>query len=222
MTPARFTPGRRSYAGAMVRPRTSRAPTPAELAAAAPQLPLALYDGDCVFCTAQAERARRLSGGRLRVAPLQTALADVPWVDPEEAVKALQLVDRDGRVYAGAAAVVRLLRLTRPVLGLLALAYHLPGVRWLADRAYAAVAARRYAIAGRTDDGCADGACGVPWAARHGAARSAAGRGNAATAGVASADAMPRPFGQSTITGRPAARSVRSSTPPSSDSSQRE
>jgi predicted DCC family thiol-disulfide oxidoreductase YuxK len=198
----------------MGRTGTSRAPTPAELAAAAPHLPLALYDGDCVFCTAQAERARRLSGGRLRIAPLQTALADVPWVDPEEAVKALQLVDRDGRVYAGAAAVVRLLRLTRPALGLLALPYHLPGVRWLADRAYDAVAARRYAIAGRTDDGCADGACGVPWAARHGAARHGA---------APPADAPPpRPDDQSTITGRPAARSVLSRTPPSRDSSQRE
>ncbi len=202
MTSGRVASGARPYARAMGRQGTSRPPTPAELAAAAPHLPLALYDGDCVFCTAQAERARRLSGGRLRIAPLQTALADVPWVDPEEAVKALQLVDRDGRVYAGAAAVVRLLRLTRPALGVLALPYHLPGVRWLADRAYDAVAARRYAIAGRTDDGCADGACGVPWAARQGAAR--------------------RGADQSTITGRPAARSVRSSTPPSSDSSQRE
>jgi predicted DCC family thiol-disulfide oxidoreductase YuxK len=221
VTPARFAPREPPYAGAMVRPGASRAPTPAELAAAAPHLPLALYDGDCVFCTAQAERARRLSGGRLRIAPLQTALADVPWVDPEEAVKALQLVDRDGRVYAGAAAVVRLLRLTRPVLGLLALPYHLPGVRWLADRAYDAVAARRYAIAGRTDDGCADGACGVPWAARHGAARHGAARHGAAHDGEAPS-APPRPADQSTITGRPAARSVLSSTPPSRDSNQRE
>jgi predicted DCC family thiol-disulfide oxidoreductase YuxK len=191
----------------MARPSAPREPTPAELAAAAQHLPLVLYDGACVFCTAQAERVRRIARGRLRVAPLQTALADVPWVDPEEAVRALQLVDRDGRSYAGAAAVVRLLRLTRPALGWLALAYHLPGVRWLADRAYDGVAARRYAIAGRTDDGCVDGACGVPWAAR---------------AGGAAIDAPATPGDQSTITGRPAARSVRSSTPPSSDSSQRE
>ena len=173
MTPAGVARASRPYTRAMGRPGATRAPNPAELAAAGPRLPLALYDGECVFCTAQAERARRLSGGRLRIAPLQTALAEVPWVDPEEAVRSLQLVDRDGRVYAGAAAVVRLLRLTRPALGLLALAYHLPGVRWLADRAYDAVAARRYAIAGRTGDGvagagCADGACGVPWAARAG------------------------------------------------------
>jgi predicted DCC family thiol-disulfide oxidoreductase YuxK len=142
-------------------------PDPARLEAAAPHLPLVLYDGACVFCTAQAERVKRISGGRIAVRPLQEALADVPWVDPDEAIQALHLVDRDGRSYAGAAAVVRLLRLTRPALGLLVLPYHLPGVRWLAERAYAFVANRRYAIAGRVDaDACATGACGVPWAER--------------------------------------------------------
>ena len=207
VTPCQVGQGTAPYPRGVGRTNGPRRPTRAELDRAAPQLPLVLYDGACVFCTAQAERVRRIAGGRLRVAPLQTALADVPWVDPEEAVKALQLVDRDGRSYAGAAAVVRLLRLTRPVLGLLALPYHLPGVRWLADRAYDAVAARRYAIAGRTDDGCVDGACGVPWAVR---------------AGGATHDTPAAAGGQSTITGRPAARSVRSSTPPSSDSSHRE
>lgn len=146
------------------------APADADLAGAAARLPVVLYDGACVFCTAQAERVKRISGGRIAVRPLQQALADVPWVDPDEAIKALHLVDRDGRTYAGAAAIVRLLRLTRPVLGVLVLPYHLPGVRWLAERAYAVVANRRYAIAGRTDatddDACATGACEVPWAER--------------------------------------------------------
>jgi predicted DCC family thiol-disulfide oxidoreductase YuxK len=145
-------------------------PAGADLAAAASLLPVVLYDGACVFCTAQAERVKRISGGRISVRPLQQALADVPWVDPDEAIQALHLVDRDGRTYAGAAAIVRLLRLTRPALGLLVLPYHLPGIRWLAERAYAFVAKRRYAIAGRADDGaddaCATGACGVPWAQR--------------------------------------------------------
>jgi predicted DCC family thiol-disulfide oxidoreductase YuxK len=151
--------------GVMATIAPPRAPTKAELAAAAPRLPLVLYDGDCAFCTAQAGHVRGLAAGRLRVEPLQSALADVPWVDPDDAVRALHLVDRDGRSYAGAAAVVRLLRLTRPLLGLLVLPYHLPGIRSLTDRAYAFVAARRYAIAGRTD-GCPTGACGVPWAGR--------------------------------------------------------
>jgi predicted DCC family thiol-disulfide oxidoreductase YuxK len=148
-------------------PTRTRAPTTAELAAAAPGLPLVLYDGACAFCTAQARRVRRLARGRVRVEPLQTALSEVPWVGPDEASRALHLVDRDGRGYAGAAAIVRLLRLTRPALGLLLLPYHLPGIRALADRAYAAVAARRYALRG--DDGCASGSCGVPWDERGGA-----------------------------------------------------
>jgi predicted DCC family thiol-disulfide oxidoreductase YuxK len=152
-----------------------RPPTPAELAAAAPRLPIVLYDGACAFCTAQAERVRRIARGRLRVEPLQTALADVPWVDPDDAIRALHLVDRDGRGYAGAAAIVRLLRITRPALGVLLLPYHLPGIRALADRAYALVAARRYVLRG--DGACASGSCGVPWTERGGAAdRDAPGR----------------------------------------------
>ncbi len=138
-------------------------PSPEQHAAAAPHLPLVLFDGACGFCTAQAERVRRLSGGRVRVRPLQEALADVPWVDPDEAIRALHLIDRDGRSYAGAAAIVRLLRLTRPLLGLLVLPYHLPGVRHLADRAYTIVASRRSGLGGGRDAACATGLCDVPW-----------------------------------------------------------
>jgi len=141
-------------------------PTAAQLASAAPHLPVVLYDGACAFCTAQAARVARLSRGRIAVRPLQQALNDVPWVDPDAAVRALHVVDRDGRTYAGAAAVVRLLRLTRPVLGALLLPYHLPGVLQLTEAAYALVAARRYTIACHVDpaeNGCVSGACRVPW-----------------------------------------------------------
>ncbi len=147
-----------------------RQPTPTELTNAASQLPAVLYDGACPFCRAQAERVRRFAGP-VAVEPLQRALDRLPWLDPDEAVTALHLVDRDGRTYAGAAAIVRLMRLTRPWFGALLLPYHLPGVRQLADRAYAAVAARRYrlpGVAARDADGCGDGACGVPWTARNG------------------------------------------------------
>ena len=169
----------------------SRSPSPHELAVAAPLLPLVLYDGSCRFCTAQAMRLAKLAGGRLRVQPLQSALASVPWVDPGEAMRALHLVDRDGRTFVGAAAVVRAVRLARPWLGAMLLPYHLPGVRWLADRAYEAVAARRYCLS-----------CAVPL--------------------EDGSDDPPTDPSQRTNTGRPAANSVRSSTPPSSDSSQRE
>ena len=176
----------------------TRAPDARELEAATPHLPLLLYDGACPFCRDQARRLRPRDGSRLRVEPLQTGLAHVPWIDPQEAATALHVIDVDGRRYVGAAAVVRALRLTRPVLGSLALAYHLPGVRWLAERAYAFVAARRYGLRRRADGSphaCADDGCGT---------------------------AAATPAGQITSTGRPARSSVRSKMPPKSDSSQRE
>ena len=176
----------------------TRAPRPSELDTAARHLPLLLYDGTCPFCRAQVRHLRPTGHAGVRVETLQTGIAHVPWIDPDDAATALHLIDRDGRAYVGAAAVVRALRLTRPVLGTLALAYHLPGVRWLAERAYAFVAARRYGL-GRHADGslrsCADDGCAAP---------------------------VGSPGDQITSTGRPARRSVRSSTPPKSDSSQRE
>jgi Uncharacterized protein conserved in bacteria len=144
-------------------------PTDSQLAAAAPHLPVVRYDGACAFCTAQAARVVRVSRGKIAVRPLQQALADVPWVDPDAALQALHLVDHDGRTYVGSAAVVRLMRLTRPTLGAVLHPYHLPGVRQLAEAVYAFIAARRYAIAGRVDpaeNGCVSGACGMPWAER--------------------------------------------------------
>ena len=176
----------------------TRAPDARELEAAAPHLPLLLYDGTCPFCRDQARRLRPKGRSGLRVEPLQTGIVHVPWIDAQDAAKALHVIDVDGRRYVGAAAVVRALRLTRPVLGTLALAYHLPGVRWLAERAYAFVAARRYGLGRRTDGSpraCADDGCATP-------------------AGT--------PATQITSTGRPARSSVRSSTPPRSDSNQRE
>jgi len=194
----------------------TRTPSPAELQRAGPGLPVVLYDGACRFCTRQALGVRRLAGERVHVRPLQEALDELPWVDPHEAVTALTLVRRDGSTITGARAIVELLRLARPALGVIASLYYLPGVRHLADLGYRFVAARRYALFGTTPDHapCGDGACGVPWTARAPAD---------ADLTADAPDARPdQSIGQSTSTGRPAASSVRSSTPPSSDSSQRE
>ncbi len=177
---------------------------------------MVLYDGACRFCTRQALTVRRLAGERVHVRPLQEALDELPWVDPDEAVTALTLVRNDGSTVAGAQAIVELLRLARPTLGALATLYYLPGLRQLADLAYRIVAARRYALFGTTPDHapCDDGACGVPWVARAPAD---------ANPDASASEARPnQSSAQSTSTGRPAATSVRSNTPPSSDSSQRE
>lgn len=138
-----------------------RPPTPDERAAAADVLPVVLYDGACRFCVAQAERVRRLGRGAVQVRPLQEAAALVPWIDPDEAARALTLVDEEGRPVRGAGAVVELLARSRPALRPLRLLLRVPGVRSLAEAAYEAVAARRYALFGRTPDHvpCDGGAC---------------------------------------------------------------
>ena len=194
----------------------TRTPSPAELQRAGPGLPVVLYDGACRFCTRQALSVRRLAGERVHVRPLQEVLGELPWLDPDEAATALTLVRRDGSTFRGAQAIVELLRIARPALGWLASLYYLPGLRQLADAGYRSVAARRYALFGTTPDHapCGDGACRVPWAARPPA--------DADQSRVDTESPPDGAVGQSTSTGRPAASNVRSSTPPSNDSSQRE
>jgi predicted DCC family thiol-disulfide oxidoreductase YuxK len=156
-----------------------------------------LYDGSCRFCCDRARSVRRLAGERVDVRPWQAAIEELPGEAVDRARTALTLVRPDGTSVAGAEAIVELLRIARPVLGLLASLYYLPGVRQLADRAYRLVATRRYALRGSAPAhvSCAHGACEAP-----------------------TGDGRPH----NTSTGHRAATRVRSKTPPSSDSSQRE
>ncbi len=128
--------------------------------------PILLYDGACPFCRSQSARLERMAGGPDRVERRSFrepgAFDGVPKsVTPETCEGALQLVEPDGRVSSGFEGVVRLLRRTRPVLGRLALAYYIPGVRWLTDRAYAWVALNRFRFFGRlpADETAAGGEC---------------------------------------------------------------
>lgn len=108
---------------------------------------LVLFDGQCAFCTAQ---AKRLEGWAAHGAPITTrdfqmpgALDGLPLTH-DECMKAMRLVAPDGRIFAGAEAVARLLA-TR--IGPLAYLYYVPGLRSILELAYAWVAKRRYAIA---------------------------------------------------------------------------
>lgn len=122
---------------------------------------MALYDGRCRFCTASAERLRATARGALDLADFHEdgALERFPGVTHEDCMRALQLVDRDGRVYEAAEAVARALRLGRPLLGRLALAYYVPGIRHLSEWAYARVARSRYRLFGRTEAAAGRPAC---------------------------------------------------------------
>jgi len=75
--------------------------------AAPPARPLVLYDGDCRFCRRWAASWREEFAGRLDLAPSQEARHLFPEISVAACDEALQLVEPDGAVYAGAEAALR-------------------------------------------------------------------------------------------------------------------
>ena len=119
-----------------------------------------LYDGECRFCTRSAHTIQRRFG-RARVAlknfQEEGALEPYPLVTHDAAMKKMHVVLADGRVFAGAAAFARILA-SIPVVGWLAYVYYVPGIKQLADLAYALVAKYRYKLFGKTQ-ACDGGTC---------------------------------------------------------------
>jgi predicted DCC family thiol-disulfide oxidoreductase YuxK len=119
-----------------------------------------LYDGACRFCVASSARLLRWAkpGALVREDFRAPGVLDrFPGVTAKACERAMQLVLPDGRVFAGAEAIARAL-VTRPVLGLPARLYFVPGLRQLADFLYRFVARNRFRIAGRATT-CEGGAC---------------------------------------------------------------
>lgn len=122
-----------------------------------------LFDGECRFCTSQAQNVLRWAPpGTVETQNFQApgVLEAVPGITHAACMRAMHLVLADGRVYEGFEAVAHAVAL-RPGLGTLALAYYLPGVRMLCDLGYALVAANRYRLFGKQiakgecDEACA-------------------------------------------------------------------
>lgn len=129
--------------------------TPAPAPASPPLV--VVYDGACRFCRAQMGWiARRAAAGDFEFVPSQSAelLTRFPQLRGEEFNAGLRLVAADGGVQRGADAVYRIARRLRGWRWV-ALLYRVPGLTWLARRAYALVAARRYRLAGRCAESCA-------------------------------------------------------------------
>jgi predicted DCC family thiol-disulfide oxidoreductase YuxK len=121
-----------------------------------------LYDGQCKLCTRAARRLTSLArAAAVEAVDFQEpgALARFPGLTHEACMQAMYLVAPDGRLFRGVEAAVRAVA-TRPLLGILASTYYLPGVRQLCDRLYAWVAANRYRLFGKNRaDECAEGTC---------------------------------------------------------------
>ena len=119
-----------------------------------------LYDGRCNLCRVSVARLRGLDRQH-RVETLDLHDPSVPGrfpqVHSEEAMRLMQAVDTQGRVYSGADAWSRI-GLTLPGWKLLAWLLLVPGIHFLAQRVYGWVARNRYRW---NREVCEDGTCAI-------------------------------------------------------------
>ncbi|HEY4300838.1 MAG TPA: lipase maturation factor family protein [Candidatus Didemnitutus sp.] len=106
--------------------------------------PLVVFDGECGFCRLWAERWDQAWGDRIELVPSQLVRSRFPEVPAGDFDEALQLIDRDGRVYAGAEAVMRARSIGLGRRGIAGRIYEgVPGAAAVADAAYRCVAHNR-------------------------------------------------------------------------------
>jgi predicted DCC family thiol-disulfide oxidoreductase YuxK len=119
-----------------------------------------LFDGSCSLCRTSVARTRRFDRHhRIEFLDLHDpqAAARFPQVNREEAMRLMQAVDSNGRVFAGVGAWARIGR-HLPGWNLIAWILLTPGTRWLAAKIYAWIARNRYRW---NRAACADGTCGL-------------------------------------------------------------
>ncbi|WP_274650008.1 thiol-disulfide oxidoreductase DCC family protein [Paenibacillus humicola] len=127
------------------------------------------YDGSCRLCLASVKRLKELrSSAELLFIPLQSLDGDAARLYPavaalpkETLAAKMHVADGEGRLYAGADGIVRILR-TVPGFRLLAPLYRLPGMKRAMDALYRYIANRRYEWFGEADESCESGACALP------------------------------------------------------------
>jgi predicted DCC family thiol-disulfide oxidoreductase YuxK len=125
-----------------------------------------LYDGACGLCRASVARVRRIDrGGRIELLDLHepSVAARFPQVNREEALRLMQAVDPNGRVYSGVDAWARI-GLAVPGWKLIAWFLLVPGIHLVAGQIYAWVARNRYRW---NPELCADGSCAVHTGTSH-------------------------------------------------------
>lgn len=112
--------------------------------------PVLLYDGDCAFCTSCARLIERRVRPRADVVPWQFADLEALGVSAEQATAAVQWIDPEGGVRSGHRAIAATLGAGAPLWRAFGRLLVLPGIGWVAARAYELVAANRYRLPGGT------------------------------------------------------------------------
>ena len=111
--------------------------------------PVLLYDGDCAFCTRCAGALKRIDPDAEIVAWQFTDLTEL-GITEEQATEAVQWVESDGSVSSGHEAIAAILNTAGRIWKIVARAILLPGISWMAARAYRLVANNRYRLPGGT------------------------------------------------------------------------
>jgi len=125
---------------------------------AAPARYVALYDGDCQFCTRWRDRMMvRDPEGVVEWLSVHdpAAASRFPGLDRADAMRQMWVYAPDGSVHKGAEGWRVLFRVLDG-LSWVAAAYKIPGVPFVMDRVYRYIAARRYRLS------CRDAACRRP------------------------------------------------------------
>jgi len=111
--------------------------------------PVLVYDGDCAFCSSSARALERIGPDAEIVAWQLTDLADLGLTE-EQVTEAVQWVDVDGTVRSGHEAIAETLSSAGGIWKLLGRATLLPGISWIAAKAYRLIADNRHRLPGGT------------------------------------------------------------------------
>lgn len=118
------------------------------------------YDGGCSLCRASVARVQRFdTQHRIEFLDVHDPAVQkrYPQIDPEVAMRWMQAIGADGRVWSGAEAWARIGMLL-PSWKILAWLLLVPGVRWIAGGIYKLIARNRYRW---NRAACSDGSCSL-------------------------------------------------------------
>ena len=115
-----------------------------------------VYDGDCGFCRFWVRRWQRATGAEVDYVPFQDSRVaqQFPELPRTQFQDAVQLIDRDGRVYGGAEAVFRSLACRSNGGAWLWLYQKVPGLSAVAERGYRMVARWRGVVSAQDHSAC--------------------------------------------------------------------
>jgi len=111
--------------------------------------PVLLFDGDCAFCTKCAGALEKMGPDAEIVAWQFADLAEL-GVTEEQAADAVQWVQTDGTIRSGHEAIAAVLNTAGGIWEIAGRVILLPGISWVAARAYRLVANNRYRLPGGT------------------------------------------------------------------------